>query len=99
MQADPLQIFQESDQSLFEKMAQVRDLAFQAGEMPVKNKLLIALAIDAAKNAEKGVRALAEMALASGATKKEIMETLRVVYHICGVGSIYSAAAALKDIL
>jgi len=34
-----------------------------------------------------------------GATKEEIMETLRVVNHVCGVGSIYTAAAALQDIL
>jgi len=61
--------------------------------------LLIALAIDVAKNSESGVRSLAMQALENGATKKEIMETLRIAYFICGVGSVYAVAPALKDVL
>jgi alkylhydroperoxidase/carboxymuconolactone decarboxylase family protein YurZ len=61
--------------------------------------LLIALAIDIAKNSESGIKSLAMQALAAGATKKEITETLRIANYICGVGSMYTAGAALKDVL
>jgi hypothetical protein len=62
----------------------------------LKHSFLIALAIDIAKNSERGIKSLATQALASGATKKEITETLRIAHYLCGVGSMYTAAAALK---
>jgi len=99
MNGDPLNVIKKSDLSLFEQMGSARELAFKDGEISKKNKLLIALVIDTAKHAENGIRSLAIQALESGATKNEIMETLGVVYYICGVGSMYTAAAALKDIL
>jgi len=42
------------------------------------------------------IKSLAIQALESGATKNEIMETLRIVNFICGVGSMYASAVALK---
>jgi alkylhydroperoxidase/carboxymuconolactone decarboxylase family protein YurZ len=44
------------------------------------------------------VRALAQQALNAGATKEEIMEAIRVAEYICGVGCIYTAAGAFKDL-
>ena len=41
----------------------------------------------------------ASRAMKAGATKEEIMETLRVAQYISGVGSAYTAAQALKEIL
>jgi alkylhydroperoxidase/carboxymuconolactone decarboxylase family protein YurZ len=99
MNKDPLNIIKETDLSLFEQIGNARDLAFKDGEISKKNKLLIALAIDTAKRAENGIKSLAIQALETGATKNEIIETLRIVNHICGAGSMYSAAQALKDIL
>jgi alkylhydroperoxidase/carboxymuconolactone decarboxylase family protein YurZ len=34
----------------------------------------------------------------AGATKEEIAETMRVVQYISGVGSVYTAADAFKEI-
>ncbi len=38
-------------------------------------------------------------AMEAGATKDEIMQAVKVTHYICGAGSVYTAAAALKDIL
>ena len=99
MSGNPLDPIKKSDAVLFGQIEDSRELAFKDGEMSRKNKLLIALAIDAAKLSHGGIRSLTTQALENGATKNEIMETLRVAYFICGVGSIYAAAEALKDIL
>jgi alkylhydroperoxidase/carboxymuconolactone decarboxylase family protein YurZ len=99
MANDPLDVLQRSDAELFEQIGKARELAFKDGEISKKHKLLIALAIDVAKHSEKGVRSLALQALEAGATKAEIMETLRVANHICGVGSMYVAANGLQGIL
>jgi hypothetical protein len=34
-----------------------------------------------------------------GATRAEIAEALRVAQYICGVGCVYTAARALKEVL
>jgi alkylhydroperoxidase/carboxymuconolactone decarboxylase family protein YurZ len=99
MPKGPLDVIDAHDHNLFEQIARARDLALTEGTLSLKHKLLIALALDAAHGAVNGVKSLAQQAMRQGATKEEIMETLRVVNHICGVGSIYTAAAALQDIL
>jgi alkylhydroperoxidase/carboxymuconolactone decarboxylase family protein YurZ len=35
----------------------------------------------------------------NGSTKEEITEALRIAQYIAGIGSVYTAANALKDIL
>lgn len=62
-------------------------------------KLLIALAFDAARSADLGVRSLAESAMQEGATPQEIAETVRVAYHLAGVGSLYTASRGLKGLV
>jgi alkylhydroperoxidase/carboxymuconolactone decarboxylase family protein YurZ len=99
MPNNPLNLIKESDSALFSQIGSSRELAFKDGEISKKNKLLIALAIDVAKESEAGTRSLAMQALASGATKTEIMETLRIVNFICGVGSMYTASRVLNDII
>jgi alkylhydroperoxidase/carboxymuconolactone decarboxylase family protein YurZ len=99
MSEHPLQVIKDSDSALFENINSTKEFAFQEGELSKKHKLLIALAIDVAKSSENGIRSLANQALESGATKQEIIETLRIAYYICGVGNIYTAASALKGIL
>ena len=99
MPKGPLDVIEANDHDLFEQISRARDLALIEGALPLKHKLLIALALDASHGAVNGVKSLAQQAMRQGATKEEIMETLRVVNHVCGVGSIYTAAAALQDIL
>ena len=99
MNKNPLDIIKENDNELFSQISACKSSAFAAGSISVKNKLLIGLAIDAVKGTVNGVKSFAQQALAAGATKEEIFETLKVVYYITGVGSIYTAAQALDDLL
>ncbi len=57
------------------------------------------MALDANHGAADGVKVLAMQAMDSGATKDEIMEAIRIANFIGGIGSTYTAANALKDIL
>ena len=99
MPADSMDLFSTNDPDLRAQIDAARGLAFQEGSLSLKTQILIALAIDATKQAEGGVRSLALQALEAGATKQEIMETLRIVNYICGVGSMYTAASALTGVL
>ncbi len=99
MQHDPLAPIQNTDHTLFDHITASRELAFGEGVLPLKQKLLIALALDASHGAVNGVKALAMQALTAGATREEIMETLRIVNFVSGVGSVYTAAYGLQDVL
>ncbi len=93
------QVIEDNDEKLYRSIEENRSLAFEPGALVKKEKLLIAVALDAAHGASNGVRSLATQALAAGATKEELMETLRVTAFISGAGSVYTAAAGLRDIL
>ncbi len=95
---DPLEMFEANDAVFYEAIGKNRDMAFSDGALSGKTKLLIGLAIDAVKSAENGVRSLAVAAMESGATKEEILETLRVAYFIGGAGAAYTAANALGEL-
>lgn len=97
MSGDPLKIFENLDPKLLKLVRDTRELALADGALPKKFKLLIAMALDASHGTIEGVRALAQAAIRAGATKEEITETLRVAQYISGVGSVYTAAHALKD--
>ena len=58
----------------------------------------MAMALDASQGAVEVVKSLAGQAMKAGATKEEIGEAIRVVQYICGVGSVYTAAHAFKDL-
>lgn len=98
MNQNSLEFIKENDAELFNSIGAARNLAFQDSPLPLKVKLLIGLALDAAHGAANGVNSLARQALEAGATKEEIMDTLRVAYFITGVGSIYTAVQGLKEI-
>ena len=98
MPEHPLRMFESLDPELFELVKTTNDLALSEGALPKKFKLLVAMALDAAVGTVAGVGSLAQAAMRAGATKDEIMETLRVAHYICGVGSIYTAAEALKGL-
>jgi len=99
MPEHPLKPIENIDPKLFNLMQEARELALGEGVLPKKFKILIALALDAAHGATEGVTSLAQLAMNAGATKEEIAETLRVTQYISGVGSTYTAARALKDIV
>ena len=95
----PLKILEKLDPELLKLVESTSNLALSDGALPKKFKLLIAMALDASLGAVQGVKTLAQSAMKAGATKEEIMETLRVAQYISGVGSVYTAAQALKEIL
>ncbi len=99
MPEHPLKIFEDLDPALLKLVNQTSEFALADGALPRKTKLLIAMALDAAHGAVGGVAALARQAMQAGATKEEVAEALRVAQYVSGVGSVYTAAHALKDIL
>ena len=99
MDEHPLATLQKLDPDLMTHLQATDPLIYADGALPRKFKLLVAMAFDAAAGAEGGVRALANAALQAGATREEIAETLRVAYHLTGVGTLYTASRALKDVV
>ena len=98
MAENPLKIFEKMDPELLKLVDQTKALALNDGALPRKFKLLIAMALDASQGTAEGVMSLAQQALKAGATKEEIMETIRVAQYVCGAGCVYTAAHAFKDI-
>ena len=99
MAEHPLNVFMENDSELIELLKRAEELELSDGALPKKFKLLIALALDASHGAVGGVHALAKEAIEAGATKEEILETVRVAHFVCGVGSVYVAAQGLREVL
>jgi len=98
MPEHPLAVIERIDPKITAHLRQTNALIYGDGALPKKLKLLIAMAFDAAHGADKGVRALACQAIQEGATREEIAEVLRIAYHLAGVGTLYTAAAGLKEI-
>jgi alkylhydroperoxidase/carboxymuconolactone decarboxylase family protein YurZ len=99
MQEHPLKIYEDLDPKLLELVNDTRDLALAEGALPRKIKLLIAMVLDAVHGAPEGVKSLSREAIKAGASKEEIAEALRVAQFVCGVGCVYTAASALKEVL
>ena len=98
MSEHPLKVFEKLDPELLTLVRNTNTFALADGALPRKFKFLIAMALDASHGAVRGVRSLAEQAMKAGAKKEEIAETVRVVQYITGVGGVYTAADALKEI-
>jgi alkylhydroperoxidase/carboxymuconolactone decarboxylase family protein YurZ len=98
MSEHPLATMGRLDPELMAHLQATDPLIYADGALPRKFKLLVAMAFDAAAGAEGGVRSLANAALREGATLEQIAETLRVAYHLAGVGTLYTASRALKDL-
>jgi alkylhydroperoxidase/carboxymuconolactone decarboxylase family protein YurZ len=99
MAENPLKTLERLDPKLLKLVDETRELALSEGAVPRKFKLLIAMALDAAAGTVDGVQSLAQMAMRAGATRDEIAETLRVAQYISGVGSVYTASRALKELV
>jgi len=98
MAENPLKVLEKLDPELLKLVDQTKALALNDGALPRKFKLLIAMALDASQGTAEGVMSLAQQALKAGASKEEIMETIRVAQYVCGAGCVYTAAHAFKDI-
>jgi alkylhydroperoxidase/carboxymuconolactone decarboxylase family protein YurZ len=98
MPENPLKPLEKLDPQLLGLVNACHDCALDDGALPKKTKLLIAMALDAAHGTVDGVQSLAVQAMKAGATKEEVMETLRVAFYISGAGAIYTAARALKEV-
>jgi alkylhydroperoxidase/carboxymuconolactone decarboxylase family protein YurZ len=98
MAENPLAVIKKLDPELFRNVESTQTLALADGVLPRKVKLLIAMALDASHGTVEGTRALAQQAMKAGATKEEVVETLRVAHYISGVGCVYTAAHAFKDL-
>ena len=62
MTENPLKIFEKLDPELLKLVDNTKELALNDGALPRKVKLLIAMALDASKEAVEGVKSLAEQA-------------------------------------
>ena len=98
MAENPLKIIEKLDLELFKNVEATQALALGDGVLSRKVKLLVAMALDASRGTVEGVKSLTLQAMKAGATKEEIMETLRVAHYISGVGCVYTAAHAFKDV-
>ena len=99
MDENPLKVFEKLDPEFLRLVEDTCNFALSDGALPKKFKLLIAMALDASHGAVQGVKSLAQAATQAGATKEEIREALRVAQYISGVGSVYTAAQAIEEIL
>ncbi len=99
MSKNPLEVIAQNDQEFFDHVMESRNLTFKDGVLSAKTKNLMAMALDAAMGAEAGVGSLASQAMKAGATKAEIMETVRVAGFISGAHAVFTAAHGLDEIL
>ena len=98
MAEHPLKIFEKVDPELLQLVMKTTAFALDDGALPRKFKLLIGMALDASHGTVEGVKSLAQQAIQAGATREEIIEALRVTQYISGVGCVYTAARAFKEI-
>lgn len=70
------------------------------GGVPLKYKFLLAMVLDAANGSVGGVNKIPRCSGDTGrGNKEEIMQAIRITQYIFGVGSVYTASEALKEIL
>jgi len=96
--ANPLDVYSEFDPKVIESYNRLQDLVFSEGVLPQKFKVLIAMAIDVEYGALQGATALSRRALKLGATKDEIIETLRVSYYVGGNRALFTSAQVLQNL-
>ena len=98
MSGNPLDSYRKIDPEVIKTFESLQHLALSEGKLPQKIKYLIAMAIDAEHGTVQGTIALGKRAIAVGATKEEIIETLRVAYYIGGTSALYTSAMALQSL-
>lgn len=98
MTANPLDTYKEFDPKLIECYTNLQNLTYAQGALTAKFKLLIAMAIDVEHGALQGAIAIGRRAIKLGATKEEIVETLRVAYQIGGNRALFTSAQVLQTL-
>lgn len=86
----------EKDPDFFPVVKSVVESALKTRALDLKTTYLVVLALDAAKNAEQGVKVLAEHARAAGASEEEIKEVLRLAYYVSGMDVIKTSLKAFE---
>jgi alkylhydroperoxidase/carboxymuconolactone decarboxylase family protein YurZ len=82
MAEHPLRTVEQFDLELFQGVETTEKLALGAGALPRKVNLLMATALDASHGTVEGVKSLTQQAMKAGATKEEIMGTLKVAQYV-----------------
>lgn len=98
MSEHPLKVYGRLDPEFLGHIEASHKFAMEGNALPMKYKLLLVMALDAANGAAQGVKANATAALRAGATKEEVAETIRVTQYVCGIGSAYTTAHALENL-
>lgn len=98
MASNPLDLYKEFDPELIEHYEKLQNLSYSEGALSAKFKLLIALAIDVEHGSVHGANVIGRRALRMGATKEEIIETLRIAYQIGGNRALFTSAQVLQTL-
>jgi alkylhydroperoxidase/carboxymuconolactone decarboxylase family protein YurZ len=98
MSGNPLDIYRKFDPEVIKFFENLQELALSEGELSQKVKLLIAMAIDSENGALQGAIALGKRAINLGATKEEIVETLRVAYYVGGNRALFTSALVMQNL-
>ncbi|HWI55325.1 MAG TPA: carboxymuconolactone decarboxylase family protein [Desulfobacteria bacterium] len=85
------------DKELFEAVHTIMQKVMSPGKLDVKTKLLIAIAVDAAKGARPGVENLSKQARKAGISDEEINEALTVAMASANLQFLSSADAAFEE--
>ncbi len=85
------------DPEFFKLVNAVTAKSRETGALDQKTKTLITLALDAAGSHPEGVRALAARARSLGATKEEIVETIRLAFMVAGIPGLVAGLAAFQE--
>jgi alkylhydroperoxidase/carboxymuconolactone decarboxylase family protein YurZ len=78
-----------------EAVERIHEVAYTPGELDVKTKLLISLALDIAFGESRGAEVLGMRARAEGATTRELTEVLEVCFTVMGSQALAIGVAAL----
>jgi alkylhydroperoxidase/carboxymuconolactone decarboxylase family protein YurZ len=89
-------LIEQHDPEFLNDLAATAADAFSPGALDVKYKFLLAMALDAQANHPGGTRSFARRAREAGATDREIVEALRVVFYLGGMQSLVVGAVALE---
>jgi alkylhydroperoxidase/carboxymuconolactone decarboxylase family protein YurZ len=96
MSGNPLEVYREFDPKIIEQYENLSKLAYGEGALSAKFKLLIAMAIDVENGSLEGAIILGKRAQKAGATKEEIIETLRIAYQIGGTRAVFTSAQLIR---
>ena len=87
----------EHDREFLNALAGTAAETFTPGAHELKYKYLLAMALDAQANHPGGVKLCVRRTREAGATEREIIEVLRVVFYLSGMQALVVGANALEQ--